>query len=174
MPYRICKTFEVESGHILSKHPGRCRYPHGHTRRVEITLEADQLDENGMICDFGALKESVVSLIDALDHSICMNTSDPMFSVMRKAYGEQVLAFEDEDPTSEVLVRYLYDQILDRLTQHARREDVRFPLDPSVRLHSVRIWETSTCWAEYSAPVNIEPCPKKEQDDHAPGVQTRR
>ena len=150
MSYRICKTFEVESGHILSKHPGRCRYPHGHTRRVEIVLEAEELDENGMVCDFGALKESIMPLIDALDHSICMNTADPMFPVMREAYGEQVLAFENRDPTSEVLVRYLYDQIHDRLTQHVQCTNPRFPISPAVRLHAVRIWETSTSWAEYS------------------------
>jgi hypothetical protein len=43
MPYRICKTFEIENGHMLSKHPDKCRFPHGHTRKVEFTLEADAL-----------------------------------------------------------------------------------------------------------------------------------
>ena len=49
MPYRICKTIEIENGHMLSKHPDKCRFPHGHTRRVELVLEADDLDENGMV-----------------------------------------------------------------------------------------------------------------------------
>ena len=34
MPYRICKTFEIESGHVLSKHPDKCaklaHYAHEH------------------------------------------------------------------------------------------------------------------------------------------------
>ena len=36
MPYRICKTLEIENGHMLSKHPDKCRFPHGHTRKVEL------------------------------------------------------------------------------------------------------------------------------------------
>ena len=31
MPYRICKTFEVESGHMLSKHPDLCKFPQSYT-----------------------------------------------------------------------------------------------------------------------------------------------
>ena len=36
MPYRICKTIEIENGHMLSKHPDKCRFPHGHTRVVSV------------------------------------------------------------------------------------------------------------------------------------------
>lgn len=56
MPYRICRIFEIENGHILSKHPEKCRFPHGHTRRVEIVFEADDLDANDMVCDFKVLR----------------------------------------------------------------------------------------------------------------------
>jgi 6-pyruvoyltetrahydropterin/6-carboxytetrahydropterin synthase len=150
MPYQICKQFEVESGHILSKHPGRCRFPHGHTRRVEIILEAEELNENGMVCDFGALKESVAPLVDALDHSICMNTADPMFGTMREAYGDQVIGFNDQDPTSEVLVHYFYDVIKAAIDAYRNQPECRFPIRDQVRLAYVRIWETSTSWAQYS------------------------
>ena len=40
MPFRIGKSFVIESGHLLSKHPGKCRFPHGHSRRVEVVLAA--------------------------------------------------------------------------------------------------------------------------------------
>src|SRR5947209_8102903 len=36
MAFRICKTIEIENGHMLSKHPDKCRFPHGHSRRVEF------------------------------------------------------------------------------------------------------------------------------------------
>ena len=36
--YRICKCIELESGHLLSKHPGNCQFPHGHTRSVELVF----------------------------------------------------------------------------------------------------------------------------------------
>jgi 6-pyruvoyltetrahydropterin/6-carboxytetrahydropterin synthase len=44
MPYRICKSLEIENGHMLSKHPDKCRFPHGHSRKVEFVIEADELD----------------------------------------------------------------------------------------------------------------------------------
>ena len=47
MPYRICKTLEIENGHMLTHHPDKCRFPHGHSRKVEIIIEADELDLNG-------------------------------------------------------------------------------------------------------------------------------
>ena len=57
MSFRICKAFEIESGHMLSKHPDKCAFPHGHTRRVEFVLDADELDKNEMVCDFKIVKE---------------------------------------------------------------------------------------------------------------------
>jgi 6-pyruvoyltetrahydropterin/6-carboxytetrahydropterin synthase len=149
MPYRICKTFEVESGHILSRHPGRCRYPHGHTRRVELVLEAETLDENGMIVDFKALSEALKDCLEQYDHSICMNTDDPMFGVMKEAYGERVIPFEGQDPTSEVIAKQLYDACKGLLDAYRNRPDATYHVQPGVRLLRVRVWETSTAWAEY-------------------------
>ena len=51
MVYRICKSIELESGHLLSKHPGNCKFPHGHTRSVEMVFRAETLDANDMVLD---------------------------------------------------------------------------------------------------------------------------
>ena len=59
MPCRICKTIEIESGHMLTHHPDMCRFPHGHSRKVEIVIEADELDVGGMVCDFKIVKDAV-------------------------------------------------------------------------------------------------------------------
>ena len=59
MPYRICKTIDIENGHMLSKHPDKCQFPHGHTRKVEFVLEAAQLDQNEMVCDFKIIKTAL-------------------------------------------------------------------------------------------------------------------
>src|ERR1019366_3823108 len=44
MPFRIAKSFTVESGHLLTKHPGACRFPHGHSRTIEIVVASDALN----------------------------------------------------------------------------------------------------------------------------------
>lgn len=149
MPYRICKVFEVESGHQLSKHPGLCRFPHGHSRRVEVVLESGELDARDMVCDFSVVKEAARQVVETYDHALCVNTRDPMYDTLRKAYGERVIAFENTDPTTEVVARALFDHIQRNLADHARRADARYPLGAQARLLRVRVWETAHGWAEY-------------------------
>lgn len=149
MPYRICKTIEIENGHQLSRHPDKCKFPHGHSRKVEFVLEADDVDENGMVCDFKIIKEAVGEWLDTYDHALCLNTEDPMYATLKAAYGDRVIGFENLDPTTEVLAKAFYDQTKALLAEYAARSDTRYILRPSVRLASVRVWETSSSWAEY-------------------------
>ena len=152
MPYRICKTLEIESGHMLTNHPDKCRFPHGHSRKVEIVLESDGLDANGMVCDFKIVKEAVGDFLESFDHSLCVNTKDPMFEVLKKAYGERVIAFQDAEPTTEVLAKTFFDTCRGLLEKYSERTDPRYQLPAGVRLVRVRVWETSSSWAEYEEP----------------------
>ena len=72
MPYRICKTLEIENGHMLTHHPDRCRFPHGHSRKVEIILEADDVDTHGMVCDFKIVKDAIGDYLDEFDHAFAL------------------------------------------------------------------------------------------------------
>ena len=150
MPYRICKTIEIESGHMLSTHPDKCRFPHGHSRKVEFIIESDDLDASGMVCDFKIIKQSMGEWLDELfDHSLCMNRKDPMFDTMKKAYGERIVEF-DIDPTTEVLAKTFFDAGKSALNDfHNRYPNSLYTLRSSVRLVRVRVWETSSSWAEY-------------------------
>ena len=150
MAYRICKTFEVESGHMLSKHPDRCRFPHGHTRTVEIVLEARDLDKNEMVCDFKLIKDAMAEYLDNLDHSMCMNTDDPKYDDFKAIYGDRIIDFAGIDPTSEVMARTIHDACKQRLAERLAQEDSDYVLRANVRIVSVRVWETSSSWAEYS------------------------
>jgi len=156
MPFfRIAKTFEVEYGHRLSKHSEKCRFPHGHSLKIEVVVRGRLLDENDMVCDYKALKMLVVDLVDRLDHAMALNSEDPQLEGLQ-AIGERVLLFDGQDPTTEVLVRWLYDKISERIQADGT---VRSPtgatygIPEGLRLERVRVWETSTSWAEY---VGIE------------------
>lgn len=148
MPFRICKRFEIESGHILSKHPGKCRFPHGHSRRVEVVLVAAQLDANDMVCDFKAVKHILATFLDRWDHALAINTSDPQFAYFQKAYGERVVAFADRDPTTEVMAKAIFDELAARLAQPTNTGG--YAIGSGVRVERVRVTETSSSWAEYS------------------------
>lgn len=151
MTYRICKTFEIESGHMLSKHPDRCRFPHGHSRRIEIVMAAETLDANEMVCDFKAIKLALSDFLDELDHAMAINSTDPALPKLRE-FSERVVVFQDQDPTTEVLARYIYDHLAADLKNgreytSERGNIYRFP--QGITLERVRVWETSTSWAEY-------------------------
>lgn len=151
MPYRICKSIEVENGHMLSKHPDKCQFPHGHTRKVEIVMESAELDENQMVCDFKIIKTALGDWLDQFDHAMCMNTADPAYAEFKARYGDRVIGFENQDPTTELMAKTFFDHATRALAEYAGSENARYSLRPEVRLVSIRVWETSSSWAEYSA-----------------------
>ena len=151
MPYRIGKIFEIESGHLLSKHPGKCRFPHGHSRRVEVVLAADTLDARDMVCDFRAVKHCLQAFLDTWDHALALNTDDPHHAFYTQTYGERVISLPHTDPTSEVMARTIFQELARRLAAAAQQPGADYPVPPGVRIERVRVTETSSSWAEYSA-----------------------
>lgn len=139
MAYRVSKKIEIDSAHLLSKHAGDCRFPHGHTRQIEVVLESDSLDANDMVCDFARLKDVMSECVACWDHAFCMNRDDPRFETLHRAFGERVTGFAGRDPTTEVMAEELYKALSARLSD----------LGPAMCLRRVRVWETPSCWAEY-------------------------
>ena len=135
---------------MLSKHTKNCKYPHGHSRKVELVLEASKLDENDMVCDFAVIKTSLGEFFDSFDHAMCINTDDPIYETMAKAYGGRIIPFKRQDPTTEVIAHMMFKKVRQGLKDYSLKKDKPFPLSKNVRLIKVRVWETSRCWAEYS------------------------
>lgn len=148
--FRIAKTFQVEYGHRLCKHPEKCRFPHGHSLRIEVVARGRRLDDNDMVCDYKALKMTVADLVKRLDHAMALNSEDPQLEGLR-AIGDRVLLFDGEDPTTEVLARWLYESIAVRLKPGwvESPTGTRYAIPEGLELERVRVWETATSWAEY-------------------------
>jgi len=149
--FRIAKTFEVEYGHRLSKHPEKCRFPHGHSLRIEVVARGRELDGNDMVCDYKALKMLVVDIVERLDHAMALNSADPQLEGLT-AIGDRVILFDDTDPTTEVLARWLYEQIAVRLAADGAvtsPSGTAYEIPKGLELEKVRVWETSSSWGEY-------------------------
>ena len=150
--YRICKAFLIESGHMLSKHPERCRHPHGHSRRIEFVLASPTLDENDMVCDFMWIKLSVHDYLDRFDHALCINAADPNLQAMQKE-DHRVIVFEEGDPTTERMAKRIFDYLNDSIRTGepmVTQGGIAYTIGKDVRVERVRISETPTSWAEYS------------------------
>lgn len=149
MPFRICKSFEIESGHMLSKHSGKCRFPHGHSRRIDIIVASDMLNASDMVCDFKALKAAIAPFLAQWDHALCLNTADPQFAHLKTTYGERVVSFEHSDPTSERMAQVIFAEAKRRLREASEAAADSLPISSAVRIERVRVTETSSSWAEY-------------------------
>jgi len=151
MPFRVCKTFTVESGHMLSLHPEACRFPHGHTRTIEVVVEGDALDDRGMLLDFKALKMALERTVDRYDHSLAVNSNDPALPELQARYPREALVvFENQEPTTEAIAKDLYDYAV-RVMEEGFQEGP-YVIEPGRnRIVRVRVWETPSSWAEFAA-----------------------
>jgi 6-pyruvoyltetrahydropterin/6-carboxytetrahydropterin synthase len=82
---------------------------------------------------------------------MCVNTADSAYGELRARYGDRIVSFENEDPTTEVLARVIFQTFAKKLADYAAKNARDYPLGTNVRLVSVKVWETASCWAEYVA-----------------------
>ncbi|WNB77178.1 6-pyruvoyl trahydropterin synthase family protein [Methylomonas koyamae] len=108
--YIITKEVYFCYGHRLMNHPGKCRNLHGHSVKTSISIRQEQLNAQGMVCDFSDVKACVESFIDdVLDHNFLLHKDDPIIPALI-ANNEQYLAI-DEHPTAEVLSKMIYQYV---------------------------------------------------------------
>jgi len=131
--YRVTREITFCYGHRLLYYEGKCRHLHGHNGRAVLTLEAEELDRQGMVMDFARIKQVVQTWIDKnLDHRMLLHKDDPVLPELRRQ-GEPVFVME-VNPTAENIARLIYD--------YAAAQG--FPVS------EVRLWETESCYATYA------------------------
>ena len=98
--------------------------------------------------DCGTIAHERRDFLQQFDHSLCVNTDDPNYAAFVAAYGERIIPFDREDPTSEVMARTIFNFARHAL-EKAREGCGEYPVRNCVTLERVRVWETSSSWAEY-------------------------
>ncbi len=133
--HKIVKRLHFCYGHRLMDYDGKCRHPHGHNGVLEIELASEQLDQRGMVVDFGEVKDRLVKFVDCeLDHRMLLRRDDPLVEPLQ-ALGEQPYLMA-ENPTAENIARLVYKEA------QARK----------LPIVAVRLWETHDAFAEYREP----------------------
>jgi len=136
MKYRVCKTLSFEAAHrLLKEYTGKCSNNHGHSWVVDVELEAEQLDEKGMVIDFNELKALKQWVDETLDHSTILWEKDPMCEYIRTS-GQRLFTTR-ENPTSEVIARLIFEKAQELFANER------------VRVSSVVVHETCTSRAAY-------------------------
>ncbi|MFO0910177.1 MAG: 6-carboxytetrahydropterin synthase [Isosphaeraceae bacterium] len=131
--FRVAREIEFCYGHRLLNYEGKCRHLHGHNGRAVIVLEADRLDERGMLVDFSDIKRQVQRWIDDnLDHNLLLCREDPILPLLQEQ-GERVFIM-DSNPTAENIARLIYERAA----------------DSGLPVVEVKLWETANCHASYT------------------------
>lgn len=131
--FSVTRVIHFCYGHRLLDYDGKCRHPHGHNGKIEITVQREGLDKLGMVMDFEEIKSTVQKWVDTeLDHKMLLNKKDSLVKILRDL-GEPVVVM-DGNPTAENIARLIYD--------YAKKQ--------KLPVASVRLWETVNSFAEYS------------------------
>ncbi|WP_291274995.1 6-carboxytetrahydropterin synthase [Flavobacterium sp.] len=145
---RITKQFNFETGHALFGYDGKCKNVHGHSYKLSVTVIGTPITDVsnvklGMVIDFGDLKKIVKEeIVDVFDHATVFNKNTPHveLAMALQDRGHHVILV-DYQPTSENMVIDFAAKISARLPE-------------SIRLHSLRLQETETSFAEWYASDN--------------------
>ena len=119
--YNVTVVSHFSGAHRLRCLQGRCEHLHGHNWKIEVTVASTGLRRDGIVIDFGVLKQHVEKVLKTLDHSYL--NDHPYFS--------------KREPSSENIARYIYDRIKKELRGRA------------VKIEGVTAWESETAFASY-------------------------
>ncbi|RIA11042.1 6-pyruvoyltetrahydropterin/6-carboxytetrahydropterin synthase [Flavobacteriaceae bacterium MAR_2010_72] len=145
---RITKQFSFETGHALYGYDGKCKNVHGHSYKLSVTVIGNPIEDTsnvkfGMVIDFSDLKKIVKSeIVDVFDHATVFNKNTPHVELAQELEqrGHNVLLVNYQ-PTSEMMVIDFAKKIKKHLPQN-------------IQLHSLKLQETETSFAEWYASDN--------------------
>ena len=120
--YEVMIERNFSSAHQLRGYKGKCENLHGHNYKVEIYARGEELNNIGLLIDFGDLKSAADEIVKYLDHR---NINElPPFD-------------EELNPSAENLAKYFLDYLNTRVA------------DDRVKVYKVRCFETPTSVATY-------------------------
>jgi 6-pyruvoyltetrahydropterin/6-carboxytetrahydropterin synthase len=112
---------QFAAAHRLLNFQGKCEQLHGHNWKVEVFVRADRLDSAGLVRDFGEIKTITQEFLNRLDHH----------------YLNELSPFKEENPSSEHIARYLFQELSRRLN------------DDRAQVSKISVWESDSACATY-------------------------
>ena len=117
--YELTIGGDFAAAHFLRGYDGSCKELHGHTWKLEVTIESGTLNDVGLVMDFKDLRQKLNTFLKQLDHG-CLN---------------DLPVFQQQNPTTENLARLIY--------QEFSRDCFPF------KIKNVRVWESEKASVTY-------------------------
>jgi 6-pyruvoyltetrahydropterin/6-carboxytetrahydropterin synthase len=119
--YEITVHSHFSGAHRLRYLHGKCEGLHGHNWKVEVSVVSNRVGKEGVVIDFGILKQKVEKVLKPLDHTFLNDLS----------------YFSGTEPSSENIAKYIFDRLKNKLKGHQGT------------LKKVTAWESETSSATY-------------------------
>ena len=121
--YEITVEADFSAAHALTV-AGIKEPLHGHNWHVTVTLVGDELDDDGLLCDFHTVEGTLRTIVEVFNNQ---NINDHA-------------AFRENNPSAERVAEYIAAELDQRLAPS---------LAPHARLAAVRVTEAPRCTATY-------------------------
>ena len=145
---RITKQFTFETGHALYGYDGKCKNVHGHSYKLSVTVIGKPISEDnhiklGMVIDFSDLKKIVKEeIVDVFDHATVLNKNTPHLELANvlKEKGHHIILVNYQPTSENMIIDFSYR--------------IKARLSKDIELHSLKLQETETSYAEWFASDN--------------------
>jgi 6-pyruvoyltetrahydropterin/6-carboxytetrahydropterin synthase len=122
--YELKVITRFAAAHQLTMVGTKCENMHGHNWKIEVFVAGENLDEAGVLVDFGVIKKHVADIMSLLDHK----------------YLNELTFFEQKQPSSENIAYLVATELQKRID------------DSAVRVSRVTAWESEDAGATYIIP----------------------
>ncbi|MDD2339927.1 MAG: 6-carboxytetrahydropterin synthase QueD [Methanosarcina sp.] len=120
--FELKVVIHFAAAHQLKMVAKKCENLHGNNWKIEVCVAGENLNDAGVLVDFGELKQNVSEIMTRLDHNF-LNELD---------------YFNDQNPpSSENIALYIANSLQAMLK------------DPKIRVTSVTAWELENACAKY-------------------------
>ncbi|MBQ0167752.1 MAG: 6-carboxytetrahydropterin synthase QueD [Treponema sp.] len=124
---------DFAAAHFLKDYHGKCENLHGHNYSVFAHVRGSELDEGGMLLDFGILKTALRSVCKKVDHT---NLNDLVDEAGNSVFNQ--------NPSAERIAKWIFTQLEAALRANPDAAAV------ADKLWAVDVFETSTSRARYT------------------------
>lgn len=119
--FELKVTNHFAAAHQLEMVAKKCENLHGHNWKIEVRIAGDQLNDAGVVIDFGEIKQHVSAIMKTLDHK----------------FLNDLEYFKVGNPSSENIAKYIADKLQETVSE------------PGIRVASVTAWESDDACATY-------------------------
>jgi len=121
-----------------------CSLLHGYSIGIKLIFESDTLDDKNWVMDFGGLKEFKEWTEHMFDHTLVIAQDDPHLDMFQKMAS---LGLQDKGGVCDLRIvpavgcEMFAKMAYDKMTELLASGNMRYPVNPNVRVKSVEVFE---------------------------------